>query len=172
MGCCRAVTFGARAFCHYCRQLLLPDRIRCGSLCRRSVTGDMWRVIAFSFHDAKTGECSSGRDPDAFSRAYIGRARSQRLPLKVNDLTALILTSNEEANIGRTLEALRWLTRVVIIDSHSTDRTVEIARSFPNVQVKQRAFDTHANQWNAGLNSVETEWVLTLDADYVLTAEL
>ena len=90
----------------------------------------------------------------------------------MKDLTALILTSNEEANLGRTLEALRWLTRVVIIDSHSTDRTLEIARSFRNVQVIQRVFDTHANQWNAGLDRIDTEWALTLDADYVLTAEL
>src|SRR4029077_6264200 len=172
MGCSSAVTFGAWAFCHYCRQLLLPDRIRCGSVCRRSVTSYRRLVIAFSFHDAKTGECSSGRDPDAFSRAYIGRARSQRLPLKVNDLTSLILTSNEEANIRRTLEALRWLTRVVIIAGQSTDGTVEIARTFSNVQIYQRQFDTFAEQCNFGLTHMTTEWVLSLDADYVLPPEL
>ena len=90
----------------------------------------------------------------------------------MNDLTALILTSNEEANIGRTLEALRWLAHVTIIDSQSTDRTLEIARTFSNVQIYQRQFDTFAEQCNFGLTHITTEWVLSLDADYVLTPEL
>jgi glycosyltransferase involved in cell wall biosynthesis len=87
-------------------------------------------------------------------------------------LTALILTYNEQENIRRALEALVWVPKVIVVDSFSNDRTLEIARSFPNVQVVQRVFDTHANQWNAGLDRIDTEWALTLDADYVLTAEL
>src|SRR5437588_5650740 len=87
-------------------------------------------------------------------------------------LTALILTYNEQENIRRNLEALLWVPKIIVVDSFSNDQTLEIARSFPNVQVVQRVFDTHANQWNAGLDRVDTEWTLTLDADYVLTAEL
>src|SRR5437879_955423 len=87
-------------------------------------------------------------------------------------LTALVLTYNEQENIRRALEALVWVPKVIVVDSFSNDRTLEIARSFPNVQVVQRVFDTHANQWNAGLDRIDTEWALTLDADYVLTAEL
>src|SRR5438552_11299462 len=87
-------------------------------------------------------------------------------------LTALRLTINEQENIRRKLEALLWVPKVIVVDSFSNDRTLEIVRSFPNVQVVQRVFDTHANQWNAGLDRIDTEWVLTLDADYVLTAEL
>ena len=87
-------------------------------------------------------------------------------------LTALVLTYNEQENIRRNLEALVWVPKVIIVDSFSNDRTLEIARSFPNVQVVQRVFDTHANQWNSGLDRIDTEWALTLDADYVLTAEL
>jgi glycosyltransferase involved in cell wall biosynthesis len=87
-------------------------------------------------------------------------------------LTALVLTYNEQENIRRNLEALVWVPRVLIVDSFSVDGTLEIARSFPNVQILQRVFDTHANQWNAGLDRIDTEWALTLDADYVLTAEL
>ena len=87
-------------------------------------------------------------------------------------VTVLVLTYNEQENLRRTLEALVWSPKVLVFDSFSSDQTVEIARSFPNVQVKQRPFDTHASQWNAGLNLVETEWVLTLDADYVLLPEL
>ena len=87
-------------------------------------------------------------------------------------LTALVLTYNEQENIRRNLEALVWVPKVIIVDSFSTDKTLEIALSFPNVQIVQRVFDTHANQWNAGLDRIDTEWALTLDADYVLTAEL
>lgn len=86
-------------------------------------------------------------------------------------LQALILTKNEEPNLRRVLDRLRWLERVVIVDSYSTDSTLEIAGSYPNVDVFQRAFDTHGKQWNYGLSLVESKWVLSLDADYVLTEE-
>jgi len=87
-------------------------------------------------------------------------------------LSAVVLTYNGQENIRRNLEALVWVPKVLVIDSFSNDHTLEIARSFPNVQIVQRAFDTYANQRNAGLDRIDTEWVLTLDADYVLTAEL
>lgn len=87
--------------------------------------------------------------------------------------TALILTYNEDENIGRTLAALSWVDEVVIVDSGSTDRTLEIARAaHPNVRIVQRTFDTHATQWNFGLEQIHTPWVLTLDADYEVSAGL
>ena len=88
------------------------------------------------------------------------------------DLTVLILTYNERENIGRTLEALRWADRVLIVDSYSTDDTLQIAGGFPNVQVVQRPFESFASQCNFGLEQIGTEWVLSIDADYVLTSEL
>lgn len=88
------------------------------------------------------------------------------------ELTALLLTFNEEENIRRTLAALTWAPRVLVIDSYSTDRTVELVGAFPNAAVLQRSFDTHAQQWNFGLQQVQSEWVLALDADYILSAEL
>jgi glycosyltransferase involved in cell wall biosynthesis len=90
----------------------------------------------------------------------------------MDDITALILTYNEKENIGRTLESLTWVPRVIIIDSYSTDETLKLASSYPNVSVVQRAFDSHTNQWNFGLEKVETPWVLTLDADYQLSDRL
>lgn len=88
-------------------------------------------------------------------------------------LSALVLTKNEEANITRTLDAIRWIDSVLIVDSFSTDRTVEVAKtSHSNLKVVQRGFDTHALQWNFGLDLVQTEWVLTLDADYEISSEL
>ncbi len=90
----------------------------------------------------------------------------------INNITALILTYNESPNIKRTLDKLTWAKRIVVIDSYSTDDTLEILKSYPQVEVLQRNFDTHARQWNYGLEQIQTEWVLSLDADYVLTDEL
>jgi glycosyltransferase involved in cell wall biosynthesis len=92
----------------------------------------------------------------------------------LNGITALVLTLNEEANIARTLARLSWVDEVLVVDSQSTDATVEIASGHPNVRVLQRAFTTHAEQWNFGLEQVRagTRWVLALDADFVLTDAL
>jgi len=83
-------------------------------------------------------------------------------------LTAVILTWNEEENIGRTLSHLTWLEKIIIVDSGSTDRTIELAQSFPNTEIHTRKFDTHASQWNYGLSLCCGEWILSLDADYIL----
>ncbi len=85
------------------------------------------------------------------------------------EITPLILSFNEAPNIRRTLEKLSWAREVLVIDSYSTDETLEILKSFPNVRVLQRRFDTHAAQWNYGLEQCGSEWVLALDADYVLS---
>ncbi|HEY9608523.1 glycosyltransferase family 2 protein [Allocoleopsis sp.] len=90
----------------------------------------------------------------------------------LEEVTPLILTLNESHNIDRTLEHLTWAKRIIVIDSYSTDKTLEILESYPQVQIFQREFDTHANQWNYGLQQVKTGWILSLDADYILTDEL
>lgn len=88
----------------------------------------------------------------------------------VDHITPLILTCNEEPNLRRCLERLRWATAVMIIDSDSTDATAQIAAEFPNVRFITRPFDDHTTQWNHGVDAVRTNWVLALDADYVLGA--
>jgi len=92
----------------------------------------------------------------------------------LDQITPLILTYNEAPNIGRTLERLSWARDIVVIDSFSSDETVEIASRFPQTRILQRKFDTHRNQWTFGLkeSGIKSDWVLALDADYVLTPEL
>lgn len=91
----------------------------------------------------------------------------------LEQITPVILTYNEAPNIHRTLEALTWARRIVVLDSFSTDKTEEICRGFPNVEFFQRRFDVLATQWEAAIDkAINTEWVLALDADYVLSAEL
>ena len=87
-------------------------------------------------------------------------------------VTPLVLTYNEERNIYRVLQRLDWAARIVVVDSFSTDRTVEIVQSFPQVELLQRRFESFADQCNFGLTQVRTEWVLSLDADYVCTPDL
>lgn len=86
-------------------------------------------------------------------------------------ITPLILTRNEAPNIGRTLKQLSWASDIVVVDSFSDDDTVKIVSEFPQARVFQRQFDQHDQQWNFGLcdTGIRTEWVLALDADYVLT---
>lgn len=91
---------------------------------------------------------------------------------EVLPLTALLITFDEIANIARTLDALRWLPRILVIDSGSSDGTLAVLRSFANVEVLHRRFDSFARQCNHGLDQISTEWVLSLDADYVVSPEL
>ena len=86
--------------------------------------------------------------------------------MRLDDITPVVLTRDEEPNIGRTLAQLAWAREVVVVDSFSTDRTLEIARQFPNVRVLQREFDTLAGQSNFGIAAAATDWVMLLDADY------
>ena len=89
------------------------------------------------------------------------------------DITPLILTFDEEENVARTIGKLSWAKEIVVIDSGSTDRTIELARAaHPNVQIAKRNFDTHAAQWNFGLAQIRTPWVLSLDGDYELSDAL
>jgi glycosyltransferase involved in cell wall biosynthesis len=93
--------------------------------------------------------------------------------MKLNDITPYILTYNEEANIKKCLEGLRWAKDVVIFDSFSDDRTLVIASEFQNTRVIQRAFDSHSRQHAFALDQMpESKWVLRLDADWVVTPEL
>lgn len=92
--------------------------------------------------------------------------------MKRNEITVLILTWNEEANLTRALSALTWATDVLIVDSASTDQTLAVAQAFPNVRIVQRAFDHFAEQCNFGLQHIRTPWTLSLDSDYVCPQNL
>jgi len=87
-------------------------------------------------------------------------------------VTPAILTYDEEANIGRTLSRLTWAERVVVVDSGSEDGTQKIVGSFQNAELFIRPFDCYSQQWNHALKRVKTEWMLALDADYMVPREL
>ena len=82
-------------------------------------------------------------------------------------LAVIILTYNEEANIRQALDSLAgWANEIFILDSLSTDRTLEIARRY-NCHIAQNRFENYARQRNYALKhlAIHSEWVLFLDAD-------
>jgi len=81
--------------------------------------------------------------------------------------SVVVLTFNEEGNVAQCIERLGFTDDIVVLDSYSTDRTVEIAKSFPNVRVFQRTFDTEYKQRNYALHEIEYrhDWVYICDAD-------
>ncbi len=87
-------------------------------------------------------------------------------------LTAIVTTLNEEVNLRECLESLAFADEIHLVDSFSTDRTVEIARSFPKVRVVQREYFGSAAQKNWAMDQVTTPWLLIVDADERIPAAL
>src|ERR1700729_3108273 len=86
-------------------------------------------------------------------------------------LSVAIVTLNEEDNLERTLASVRFADEIVVVDSGSTDHTVEIARSF-GAKVFPEAWKGFALQKNSAIDKCVETWVLSLDADEELTEEL
>lgn len=86
-------------------------------------------------------------------------------------LTVAIITLNEEANLSRTLESVRWAGEIVVVDSGSKDATVEIARKF-GARVFEEPWKGFGAQKNSAIAHATGEWVLSLDADEEVSPEL
>jgi len=89
-------------------------------------------------------------------------------------LTVIILTKNEERHIERALASVASIsTRCVVVDSGSTDRTMELARA-NGAEILENPWVNHATQFNWALDQLpaDTEWVLRLDADEIVTDPL
>ncbi|HKR25884.1 MAG TPA: glycosyltransferase family 2 protein [Acidobacteriaceae bacterium] len=86
-------------------------------------------------------------------------------------LSVALITKNEEANLRRTLESVRWAGEVVVVDSGSTDRTAEIAREF-GARFMVEAWRGFVAQKNFAIAQCTGEWVLALDADEEVSPEL
>ena len=88
-------------------------------------------------------------------------------------ISVIILTHNEETNIGRCLDSVSWSDDILVVDSFSEDRTVEISKRC-GARVIQRAFDDFSSQRNfaSEQGNLKYEWMLHLDADEIVTPEL
>tara|TARA_B100001287_G_scaffold202293_1_gene171623 strand:- start:11931 stop:12797 length:867 start_codon:yes stop_codon:yes gene_type:complete len=91
-----------------------------------------------------------------------------------NDLTIVIITLNEAHNLDRFFESIEgWVSNVVVLDSFSSDNTVDICLS-KGAKVFQRKFDNFGSQWNVALTktNINTSWVMKMDPDEVMTDEV
>lgn len=92
----------------------------------------------------------------------------------MNDITAIILTKNEEDNIERCITSIKNLVkRIVVVDSYSEDSTVEIAKNL-GAEIYEHPWKHYADQFNWALDNVDikTKWVYRIDADEYVTPEL
>lgn len=98
-----------------------------------------------------------------------------RIPAKLvyqgTKVSAVIITYNEEKNIGRTLAQLYWCDEIIIVDSHSNDNTVAIAREYGCI-VYSKTFEGYGEQKRYAVDKANNDWVLCIDADEVLSDEL
>ena len=87
-------------------------------------------------------------------------------------ISVTIITKNEEGSIGRCVQSVSWADEVIVLDSGSTDRTVEIAREMgANVVVKED-WPGFGPQKNRALELATGDWIFSLDADEWVTSEL
>jgi glycosyltransferase involved in cell wall biosynthesis len=90
------------------------------------------------------------------------------------NLTIIILTKNEEQNLKKCIKSFKNLAkRIIVVDSYSGDKTVELAKAL-GAEVVEHPFENHAAQFNWALENVSlnTEWVMKVDADEEFTEEL
>ena len=88
------------------------------------------------------------------------------------EISAVIMTLNEERNIGRCLESLKGLAdEILVVDSFSTDRTEEICLEH-GARFMQHVFEGYREQRTYTISQARHDWVLILDADEALSEEL
>ena len=88
-------------------------------------------------------------------------------------LAAVVLTYNEAPNIRHCLESIKGLCDVYVVDSGSDDGTLEICREYTD-RIVHHPYQNHASQWQWALDNlpIESDWILALDADFLVTPEL
>ena len=87
-------------------------------------------------------------------------------------ITGLIITYNEEKNIREVLGCFDFCDEIIIVDSYSTDKTLEIAKEFSNVKIIQNKFEDFTKQRNLALENANNDWILFLDGDERITPPL
>jgi glycosyltransferase involved in cell wall biosynthesis len=86
-------------------------------------------------------------------------------------ISAIIITKNDEASIGKCLESISWVDEIIVVDSGSTDNTVKISKSY-GAKVYTRSWKGFGFQKNKALNLAKKKWILSIDADERVTADL
>ena len=102
----------------------------------------------------------------------IGFSRVSGKGLHISPLvSAVIITFNEENNIGKTLAQLKWCDEIIIVDSYSTDNTVAICEKY-GCKIFYKKFEGYGEQKTFALSKSTNDWVLCIDADEVISDKL
>ncbi|WP_370897563.1 glycosyltransferase family 2 protein [Chryseobacterium gossypii] len=94
------------------------------------------------------------------------------MPELTEKVSGLIITYNEEKNIREVLGCFDFCDEIIVVDSFSTDNTLEIAKSFQNVKIIENKFEDFTRQRNLALDHAKNDWVLFLDGDERITPQL
>jgi len=87
-------------------------------------------------------------------------------------ISVIILTKNEEKNLARCLESVKWCDEIIVVDDNSSDKTIELAKKYKTAVYKHPLREDFSIQRNFGLNKAQNEWVLFVDADEVVSDAL
>lgn len=87
-------------------------------------------------------------------------------------ISVAIIVKDGEKYIGQCLQSLAAFDEILLMDTGSTDRTMEIARGFGNVRIEEREFDGFGTTKNRATALTKHDWILSIDSDEVLTPEL
>ena len=91
----------------------------------------------------------------------------------MHKLSVIVITKNEEENIGQCLEGIKWADEIIVVDDNSTDKTMDICRQYANVKGYTRVMsDGFGPQKNYALNRASGDWILSIDADEKVSDEL
>ncbi len=89
----------------------------------------------------------------------------------MSSLSAIVLTNNSFSTLEKCLESIKWITDIVIVDSGSTDRTIEIAKTYTD-RIYYNKYINYGRQLNWALKKIASDWILVVDSDEAVTAEL
>jgi glycosyltransferase involved in cell wall biosynthesis len=90
---------------------------------------------------------------------------------KIEKISVALITYNAGVTLNRVLESVKWADEIIIVDSGSKDETIVIARNYTD-KIFYRKFDNFSNQKNYAIKKATNKWVLSLDSDEVVSAEL
>ena len=90
----------------------------------------------------------------------------------MHKISVVIITHNEENRIRPTLESIKWCDEIIVVDACSTDKTLDICKEYSNCKVYVRPFSGFGTQKKFAVEKASSDWILSLDADEVVTDAL
>lgn len=88
-----------------------------------------------------------------------------------NKISCVIITFNEEENIRKALNSVKWCDDIVVVDSGSKDKTIEICEEY-NCRIYEKEFNGYGEQKRFAVSLASNDWILSIDADEVVSDEL